>query len=412
MKPSRFKPPETPSRLWRWAAFYSVGALGIVVQLGVLAGMVQGLGLHYLLAAPIAVEAAVLHNFLWHERWTWADRSRGGSWGTLRRFLLFNLSNGALSILGSLVVMRIMVGAFAVNYLLANMISIAICSVINFFASDRVVFRPATVIPFLAFLSLGMSLPINAAELKPETLRAWNAYVEAAELRMARELSSGKGFLASDFQFGAALQRSEIVAGKIPVTLMSSDSTGKRIRIPGGMVHHWLGTVFIPGTTIQEILRRVQNPDARETRQEDVLASRILERSPNSLRLYLKLQRSKFVTVVYNTEHLISYVDYGGGRASSRSIAVKIAEVDRPNTKEEREKAEGHDCGYLWRLNSYWRYEQIDGGVMVECESISLSRTIPALIAYFIRPLIDGVARESMNRTLSAMRERIVAGRG
>jgi hypothetical protein len=133
----------------------------------------------------------------------------------------------------------------------------------------------------------------------------------------------------------------------------------------------------------------------------------VLDRGPGSLRLFLRLQRSQFVTVVYNTEHAVRYARHGERRASSRSIATRIAEVVEPASPNEWERPVGEDRGFLWRLNSYWRYEQAGGGVLVECESISLSRTVPSLVRGAVRPLIDQVARGSMERTLLAMRARL-----
>jgi hypothetical protein len=174
------------------------------------------------------------------------------------------------------------------------------------------------------------------------------------------------------------------------------------------MIHHWRGSVLIRGVKLEDVLGRLANPTASDTRQEDVLESMVLERGRDSVKLYLKLQRSKLVTVVYNTEHQVRYFRYGTTRAASKSIATKIAELENPFTKDESEKPQGQDRGFLWRLNSYWRYEQVDGGVIVECESISLSRTIPAFLVRLIRPLIDHVAGESMQRTLGSMRDRLM----
>jgi len=121
----------------RWLKFNAVGGIGIVVQLTALAGLKSGLHLNYLWATALAVETVVLHNFLWHERFTWADRSRSSGWIRLAKF---NLTTGMLSILGNLAAMQLLVGQWGVPYLVANGITIAACSILTFLVSDRFVF--------------------------------------------------------------------------------------------------------------------------------------------------------------------------------------------------------------------------------------------------------------------------------
>ncbi len=128
----------------RWLKFNAVGALGIGVQLAVLLGLKSGFHLNYLLATAIAVEAAVVHNFLWHERYTWADRVRPSWRCSLPRLLRFNFSNGGVSILGNLALMKLMVGLGHMNYLAANGIAIAACSLVNFLVSEQWVFEKRT----------------------------------------------------------------------------------------------------------------------------------------------------------------------------------------------------------------------------------------------------------------------------
>jgi putative flippase GtrA len=127
----------------RWLKFNFVGALGIAVQMGAFALLVSGLRLHYLIATPLAVEAAVLHNFVWHERFTWKDRTRevGRPRDVAMRLLRFHAGNGAVSILGNMALMRVLVGVLHLNPYLGNGISIAICSLLNFAASEWFVFR-------------------------------------------------------------------------------------------------------------------------------------------------------------------------------------------------------------------------------------------------------------------------------
>jgi putative flippase GtrA len=119
--------------------FYTVGAAGVVVQLAALALLKTGFGIGVLPATAIAVEMAVLHNFFWHERWTWADRRRVSVPGQAGRLLRFHLTNGLLSIGGNLVFMAALAGRMRMPYLIANILSITLCSLLNFLAADRLV---------------------------------------------------------------------------------------------------------------------------------------------------------------------------------------------------------------------------------------------------------------------------------
>ncbi len=129
-----------PSWLRRWLKFNAVGAIGIGVQLAALALFVSGLGISYLAATALAVETAVLHNFVWHERWTWRDRPAAGG-AVLFRLVRFNLGNGLVSLIVNLVFMRLLVGQLHFPYLAANLIAIAAGSLANFLVSDWWVFR-------------------------------------------------------------------------------------------------------------------------------------------------------------------------------------------------------------------------------------------------------------------------------
>jgi putative flippase GtrA len=410
--------------------FNSVGAMGIVIQMSVLAALVSGARLDYVPATALAVEAAVLHNFFWHERWTWADRTRKRRAGVLRRLLGFHVTNGALSLTGNILLMHFFVEKLDLHYLPANVLAITVCSILTFMAGDRIVFRAVAIDPknggkdmnsgyrlrllpctlFLAALLTGTTAA-EAAELRPKTLEAWRACVEATEQRLARELFSSKGFLAMDFQDKSKALRSRrtVFSGEILIEeIVTLDKNGRPIHIPDGEVHHWRGAAFIPGVTLETVLEPLENPSPENAKQEDVLDYRVLEKAPGRHKLYLQLQRSRIVTVRYNTEHLVRYRRHGPNRASSSSVATKIAELESARDSQEREKPQGRDRGFLWRMNSYWRYEQVDGGVLVECESLTLSRSVPSILQLMARPLINGVARESMERTLQSLRTRMV----
>jgi hypothetical protein len=108
--------------------------------------------------------------------------------------------------------------------------------------------------------------------------------------------------------------------------------------------------------------------------------------------------------VTYDTEHAIENRRLSETRASKRSVATKIAELADAGTPREREKPPGSDRGFLWRLNAYWRYEQIDGGVLIECESVSLSRSVPMLLRPFVSGIVERIARESLQKTLMSLK--------
>ena len=135
-RPSALRP-----KLVRWLKFNFVGGIGIAVQFGALFLLKSMLNFDYMFATAFAVEAAVVHNFVWHEQFTWADRVQPSWRRSFARFGRFNLTTGAVSIVGNLALMRGMVGERHLNYLLANAIAIALCSIANYLVSDGWVFE-------------------------------------------------------------------------------------------------------------------------------------------------------------------------------------------------------------------------------------------------------------------------------
>ena len=140
---SQFSSQSKKSRqsLLRWLKFNAVGGIGIAVQLGVLALLRSVLHFDYLSATALAVETAVIHNFVWHQQFTWRDRPAAHPRQSLVRFFKFNATNGGISLVGNLLIMGALVGDLHVNYLIANLIAVTICSLVNFLLSDWVVFQ-------------------------------------------------------------------------------------------------------------------------------------------------------------------------------------------------------------------------------------------------------------------------------
>src|SRR6185436_5105248 len=151
--------------------------------------------------------------------------------------------------------------------------------------------------------------------------------------------------------------------------------------------HDWRGSIVVRNVTVDQLTHALMYPGTAPP-QEDVLASRVLDRSGDSLRVYLRITRRTLMTVTYDTEHQVTFERQGAGSAISRSVSTKIAESD------------GRDRGFLWRLNSYWRYTQVGNDVRVDMRSLSLSRDVPALLRPVSSPIVNRIARESMVKSL------------
>ena len=183
----------------------------------------------------------------------------------------------------------------------------------------------------------------------------------------------------------------------------------KPVAVPGGMIHHWIGTVFIPGATLAETLALEEDYDHhQEYFRPDVMRSKTLRHDGNDFLIDLRLYKKKIITTVLDTEHEIHYTLVDSTHAWSRSRTTRIQEVDNAGEPDERLEPAGHDRGFLWRMNTYWRFEERDGGTYVECQSISLTRDIPTGLGWLIGPYVTSVPRESLTFTLATTRSAVL----
>ena len=251
----------------------------------------------------------------------------------------------------------------------------------------------------IAVTVIGSAAALAAARLQPQAATAWSGYVRATETRITRELKSTHGFLALDFDRSAVAARSALLAGELVVEPMSGGSPDT----PSARVEHWRGAVFIPGISAMRLVDELgQGPPP----SEDVLRSAVLDRGPDWMYVSMRLRRKAVLTVVYDTEHLVTFTRESASRATSTSTAVRIVEIADIDTPQEHEVPAGDDHGFLWRLNAYWRYQDVAGGAIAECESITLSRDVPFVVRFVVNPIVERTARESMTKTLVAMKNR------
>jgi hypothetical protein len=273
---------------------------------------------------------------------------------------------------------------------------------------------------WLAIL-LALQLPaapsgeVTNVELQPATVQAFNRYVQLTEARINGEVSTPDKFLYVDgypperrSQALAALRRGELLMEQLQTT----DRSGKAIEAPGGLIHHWLGAIFVPGATLQQTLAFVEDYDhVQDIYKPEVVRSRLLSRHGNDFKIYYRLRKKKVITVTLDTNHDVHYFQVDSKHWYCRSYSTRIAEVVDAGTANEREKPIGHDRGFLWRINSYWKFEEKDGGVYIECESISLTRDIPTGLGWLIKPFVTSIPKDSLRMTMDSTRAALEAGR-
>jgi putative flippase GtrA len=390
--------------LARWTVFNVVGALGVVVQLATLAALIHLGGLHDLAATALAVQAAVVHNFYWHQRWTWRDRPSRSWRETISRFGRFQALNGLISLAGNVAVTALLTRSMGIDPVIAGAIAIGACAVLNFTASESLVFVRGSA---AAIAVLIVGAPALAVAQSQAALEAWRVYDAEVEARYRAISSTTSPFFVQDANAASQGWRD---------TVRKGEPTAFELQAPpaeDARIHHWAGAVFVPGLSVEQVVDRLLHHAGDESRfHEDVVQSRLMARQDDRVNVFMRLRRTTVITATFNTEHAVEYRRFGGARAASRSVATRIAEVADAGTPDEHERTPGDDHGFLWKLNAYWRFEAVEGGVLVECESLSLSRGVPLLLRPVATPIIDRVARESLQKTLDGVRRFLLTSAG
>jgi len=242
-----------------------------------------------------------------------------------------------------------------------------------------------------------MPQPPEKAELKAETLVAYTAHIAAAEAGVEARLREEGQLLG-----GCTDRLAQVRKGAIIVELYSGE---RPLQIPDGLIHDWIGVVCIPGTTVDKTLALLQNYDNHKNiYQPEVIASKLISREGNDFQIYLRLRKKKIITVILDTDHDVHYFAANSTRWACHSRTTRISEVEDAGKSTEKVRPPDTGHGFLWRLNSYWRFEEGEDCTYVECRAISLTRDVPSALAWIIEPIILKLPRESLKATLEATR--------
>jgi hypothetical protein len=241
-------------------------------------------------------------------------------------------------------------------------------------------------------------------DLNPQTVGAFDEYIREAEATMEQTLHGTSPFLWSDI----SSERAELVRGG-QVVAQSWASQGA-IKVPNGLIHDWIGAAFIPATNLKKTLALIQDYNHHKNiYKPDVMASRLISHHGNDFKIYLRLLKKKIMTVVLDTDHDVHYHSQDPTRWTCRSYTTRIAEVENAGSPKEKVLPPDTGHGFLWRLYSYWRFQEREDGVYVECRAISLTRDVPLGLGWIIEPIIQKLPQESLINTLEATRQALHA---
>jgi hypothetical protein len=244
-----------------------------------------------------------------------------------------------------------------------------------------------------------MARTANIVQLKPETLHAFEKYVRDAEGGMDTTLKGSGVFLWSD---GSPARAQAVREGRIVAEFWSGQSP---VKVSSGLIHDWIGAALVTGATAPETLALVQDYDQHKNiYQPEVLDSKLVSHRGNDFKIQLRLLKKKVITVVLDTDHDVHYLCVDRTRWFCRSHTTRIAEVEDPGTPKESVLPPDTGHGFLWRLYSYWRFQEKKGGVCIECRAISLTRDIPFGLGWILEPIVQTLPRESLISTLEATR--------
>jgi hypothetical protein len=245
-----------------------------------------------------------------------------------------------------------------------------------------------------------MAQTAKPTQLSLRTLEAFDAYIRRAEGEMKQTLHGSGSFLwcqqspERDQEVGRGQVVAQFWYGRGPV------------KVPSGLIHDWIAAVFIPDSNIEALFAVIQDYDNHKNiYKPEVIDSKLIRRDDNDFQIYLRLLKKKIITVVLDTYHEVHYRPVDRTRWVCRSYTTRIAEVEKAGTQDERILQPDTGFGFLWRLHSYWRFEEHETGIAVECRAISLTRDVPFGLGWAIEPIIQKLPRESLINTLESTRQ-------
>lgn len=242
---------------------------------------------------------------------------------------------------------------------------------------------PSGEIPLKLFLLWLAAAQLDSATLDPQSLAEFNKHMERADQEM-RNRAVGQPRLGMPLE-----------------PAIAPWSPGNPVEIHKALIHDWLGAVFVPGARVEDALSVLRDVNRYpQIYSGDILEARLLSSSGDRRRVLFRVLKKKVITVVLETEYEVEDRLLGPGKAQVWSRSVRVSEVKDAGKPTELVKPPDTGWGFLWRLHSYWHLEERDGGLLMELRTISLTRDVPAALAWIIQPMVSSLPREALAGTL------------
>ena len=271
---------------------------------------------------------------------------------------------------------------------------------------------PLRILLLIALLLAALPTIIIAADLQEDTARAYDRYIRAVEARMAREEKLPDRFLHIE-SLPPASQRAiwlTLKDGGVWLNPMqATDENGNPIPVPHATLIHWTGDIFFPGASLDQVLGVLQDFDQfQNIYKPEIVRSQVLSHSDETYRVSFRLHKdTPWVNPTFHVDSTVSVARLDANHARICSVSTRIAQVEHAGKPDEHEDSPGHDGGYLWRFDTYWRLEARSGGVVGEWEAVTLSRDIPFLLRWLVRPFVARLARQTIRDELVATRAEV-----
>jgi hypothetical protein len=263
----------------------------------------------------------------------------------------------------------------------------------------------------LLCLLAGAWTAVSAADLTPAISAAFERYARLTEQRITAEVADGSAFLWIDTL--PQNRRAEVLRGLqqsgVIIERLQTRDGSKEIAVPDGLIHHWVGTVFVPGVSVKQAVALLQDYDRHASYFAPAIArSKLMERDGARFRVALRFYVKKIIAVTMDTENQAEFFHPAPDRAHSRIRSTRVSEIADAGTPQEKPKPAGEENGFMWNLNTYWRFLERDGGTYIQCESLTLTRDVPFALAWIVRPIVTQMPKESLTFTLAKAREALV----